>query len=390
MMLGRTKTPWGANMKWKVPLFKSYWEEDDIESIAKVIRRGTYWTAGPEIEQLETEIADFIGMKYAISFNSGTSALHSALLAHNLMDGEVIVPSFTFISTANAVVLAGAKPIFAEIEEESFGLNAEDVKEKITNKTKAIIPVHYGGAPCKEIRALKEIADDKNLLLIEDAAESLGSKINDEMVGTFGHSAMFSFCQNKIVTSGEGGIIVTDEKDVYQKLKLIRSHGRIENKEGYFSTTQEMDYTLAGYNYRMSSITAALALSQYKKIDKIIKMRRERAGYLNDKLSEIKRIKIPTELENSYHVYQMYTIQLENNEIREKLQKDLAKGGIMTKVYFEPIHLKTYYREKYNYGKGDLPLTEEIAKKVLTLPLYPTLSDGEMDCIVEKIKICCR
>jgi perosamine synthetase len=189
-------------MKWKIPLFRSYWEEDDVESVTKVIRRGTHWAAGPEIEQLERGIADFVGSKYALSFNSGTSALHADLLVHNALHadllvhnvtkGEVIVPSFTFIATANAVVLAGARPIFAEIEDQSYGLDPEDVKERITNKTKAIIPVHYGGGPCKEIRALREIADDHNLLLIEDAAESLGSKIDDEMVGTFGHSSMFN------------------------------------------------------------------------------------------------------------------------------------------------------------------------------------------------------
>ena len=197
-------------MNWKIPLFESYWEEDDVDSVAKVIRRGSYWATGPEIEQLEREIAKYVGTKYALSFNSGTSALHADLLAHDITEGEVIVPSFTFISTANSVVLAGAKPIFAEIEDGSYGLNPKSVKEKITNKTKAIMPVHYGGGPCKEIKALKEIAENHNLLLIEDAAESLGAKINNKMVGTFGHSSMSSFCQNKIITCGEGGVIFTD------------------------------------------------------------------------------------------------------------------------------------------------------------------------------------
>ena len=336
-------------MKWKIPLFRSYWEEDDVESVTKVIRRGTYWAAGPEIEQLERGISDFVGSKYALSFNSGTSALHADLLVHNITNGEVIVPSFTFIATANAVVLAGARPIFAEIEEQSYGLDPEDVKERITNKTKAILPVHYGGGPCKEIRAIREIADDHNLLLIEDAAESLGSKIDDEMVGTFGHSSMFSFCQNKVITAGEGGIIVTDLEKIYQKLKLICSHGRLESRENYFSTTKELDYIQVGYNFRMSSISAALALSQLKKINKIIKLRREKAKYFNKKLSKIKRIKTPTEPKDCYHVYQMYTIQLEDNETREKLQQNLTKAAVMTKVYFEPVHLKTAYGEKFNY-----------------------------------------
>lgn len=375
-------------MKWKIPLFKSYWDKDDLKSVAKVIRRGTYWTAGPEVEQLETEIAKFVGKKYALSFNSGTSALHADLLANNITNGEVIVPSFTFIATANTVVLAGAKPIFSEIEDQSYGLDAEDVKERITNKTKAIIPVHYGGAPCRDIKALQEIADDHKLLLIEDAAESLGSKIDDKMVGTFADSSMFSFCQNKVITAGEGGIIVTNSKDIYRKLKLIRSHGRLETSDEYFSTTKELDYIQVGYNYRMSTISASLVLSQFKKIRKIIKLRREKAKYYNEKLSKIKNIKIPFESKNHYHVYQMYTIQLQDNKIREKLQQELTKAGIMSKVYFEPLHLKTFYRDKFNYISGDLSKTEEISQKVLTLPLYPTLTNKEIDYIVDIIKSC--
>ena len=215
-------------MNWKIPLFKIYWEKDDINSISKVIKRGSYWTTGPEIEELENKISKYIGTKYALTFNSGTSALHAVLLAHKLSNSEIIVPSFTFISTVNSVILADAKPVFAEIEDKSYGLDAEDVKERITSKTKAIMPIHYAGGPCKDIKALKEIAEDHNLILTEDAAESLGSSLNNQKVGTFGHSSMFSFCQNKIITAGEGGAILTDSKDVFDKLKLIRSHGRQE------------------------------------------------------------------------------------------------------------------------------------------------------------------
>lgn len=377
-------------MKWKIPLFKTYCDRSDVDSVTKVIRREFYWTTGPEIEQLEKEIARFIGIKYGVTFNSGTSALHSVLLAHKITNGEVIVPSFTFISTANSVVLAGAKPVFAEIENESFGLDSEDVKERITNKTKAIIPVHYAGGPCKEIKALKEIADEHNLILIEDAAESLGATIDKKKVGTFGHSSMFSFCQNKIISGGEGGIILTDSKDVFDKLKLIRSHGRLENKESYFSSTKDLDYIDVGFNYRMSSITAALVLSQFKKIDKIIEMRRTKANYYNKKLSKIKKIKTPTIIKNSSYVYQMYTIRFENNKLRDNVKKGLEKAKVMSKIYFEPVHLKTFYREKFNYTNEDLLKTQEISKKVLTLPLYPTLTYEEIDYIVDKIKKYCE
>lgn len=377
-------------MDWKIPLFKIYWEENDANAVAKVIRRGSYWTTGPEIEKLEQGIAKYVGTKYALTFNSGTSALHADLLAHDIIDGEVIVPSFTFISTANVVILAGNKPVFAEIEDESYGLDPEDVKEKITKKTKAIVPIHYGGAPCKGIKALKEIAEDNKIILIEDAAESLGSKIKGKMVGTFGHSSMFSFCQNKIITAGEGGTIVTDLEDVYQKLKLIRSHGRLENQDDYFTSNNELDYIQVGYNYRMSSLSAALVVSQLKKIKRIINLRREKAKYYNIKLKKNKSIKIPFESRDSYHVYQMYTIQLEDNASREKLRMELQKSKIMTRVYFEPVHLKTLYLERFNYLKGDLPETEKISKKVLTLPLYPTISNNEIDKIVEIIYNCCK
>ena len=375
-------------MIWKIPLFEIYWEKDDVQSVSRIIRRGNYWTTGPETVQLEQKIAEYTGSKYALTFNSGTSALHADLIAHQVAGGEVIVPSFTFISTANSVILANAEPIFAEIEDETYGLDPEDVKEKITNKTKAILPVHYGGAPCKEIKALKDIADDHGLLLIEDAAESLGSRINKKMIGTFGESAIFSFCQNKIITAGEGGLTVTNSKQLYEKLKFIRSHGRLENKKNYFSTTSEFDYTQIGYNFRMSSISAGLVLSQFNKIDKIIKMRREKAQYYDKKLSKIKVIKTPKQIKNHFHVFQMYTIQLDDEKNRNAIQKELSKAGIMTKVYFTPVHLTTFYKEKFGYQKGDLPITEEISKKVITLPLYPRLKNNQMDYIIRSIKEC--
>ncbi len=374
-----------------IPLFKIYSDQDDLEAVTSVITRGTYWANGSEIIEFEEKLADYLKTKYAVSFNSGTSALHTLLLAYGIGKGdEVIVPSFTFISTANAPLLVGAKPVFAEIEDKTYALDPEDVKEKITNKTKAVIPVHYGGAPCQGIKELRKITDDHNILLLEDAAESIGSKIENKMVGSFGHASMFSFCQNKIITAGEGGAIVTDSKDVYEKIKLLRSHGRLEKGEEYFTTTKQLDYIQIGYNYRMPTVSAALVLSQLKKIEKIIKLRREKAKYYNKKLSSIEGISHSTESKNHYHVYQMYTIQLENNINRDKLQENLKKVGIMTKVYFNPIHLTTFYRKKFNYGEGDMPKTEKISKKVLTLPLYPTLKNEEIEFIVDNIKKYCR
>jgi len=373
-------------MEWRIPLFKTYSDEEDVESVAKVIRRGTYWANGPEIEQFEKKIADYLGVKYALTFNSGTSALHILLLAHNIKGKEVIVPSFTFIATANAVILAGGKPVFAESEQDTFGLDAEDVEKRITNKTKAIIPLHYGGFPSRDIEKLREIADKNNLLLIEDAAESIGSSINGKKVGTFGDSAMFSFCQNKVLAIGEGGMIVTNSEEIYEKAKLLRSHGRVELTEDYFSSTKDNDYIEAGYNFRMPTICAALGLSQFSKIEKIIKIRREHGHYLSEALSKIDSITIPKELDEHFQVYQMYTIQLKDKKTRDALQQHLVKNGIMNKIYFEPVHLKTLYKKEYGYKEGDLPKTEGLSNSILNIPLYPDMKKDDLDYMIKTIQ----
>jgi len=368
---------------WKIPLFKIYWDEHDVKSVTEAIKKGMFWAVGPNIEEFEKKIAEYTGARYAIVFNSGTSALHAALLAHGIKEGdEVIAPSFTFIATANAPLFVGAKPVFADVEETTFGLDPEDVKERITRKSRAIIPVHYGGCPCL-IRELKEIAEDRHMILIEDAAESLGARIHDKKVGTFGDSAILSFCQNKIITTGEGGAIITDSKENYEKLKLIRSHGRLETRD-YFSSTEYMNYVTLGYNFRMSNLTAVLGLSQLRKVDKLVEMRRKNAKYMTEELKQVKEVTAPSPPKNYYHVYQMYTIRVDANS-RDKLMKYLANKGIMTKVHFYPVHLTHFYKNELNYN-CKLPVTEEISKQVLTLPMYPSLTMEEIDYMVGEIK----
>jgi len=372
-------------MTWKIPLFKIYWDEEDVEAVTEAIKAGMNWAVGPSVEDFEDLIANYVGTKYAVTFNSGTSALHAALLAHGIKAGdEVIVPSFTFIATANAPLFVGAKPVFADIEEETYGLDSEDVKEKITNKTKAIIPIHYGGCPCK-IRELREVADDHNLILIEDAAESLGARIGDKKVGTFGDSTMLSFCQNKIITTGDGGAIITDSREIYEKLKLIRSHGRLETSD-YFSSTEYMDYITIGYNFRMSNITAALGISQFKKINKIIGIRRDNAAYMSKKLSKIESVTIPKPSNDFFHVYQMYTIKVRR---RDDLMRYLIENGIMAKVYFPPVHRTKFYMAALGY-KTRLKVTEKVSKEVLTLPMYPALTKDEINHITDKIDVFIR
>jgi len=369
----------------KIPLFKIYWDQEDIQAVNNVIKRGAFWAGGPTIDEFENRIAKYIGRKYCVVFNSGTSALHAILLTYGIKPGdEIIVPSFTFIATANASLFVGAKPVFTDIEEKTFGLDPEDVKKKITNKTKAIIPIHYAGCPCL-IEELKEIADEYNLILIEDTAESFGAKIKDKKVGTFGDSAMLSFCQNKVITTGEGGAVVTDSRDIYEKLQLVRSHGRQENP-AYINNPEYLDYITLGYNFRMPDVVAALGISQIKKTDKLIAIRRKNAKQLTTKLKEIREIIIPTPPNDYFHVYQMYTIKVKRGkETRDNLIENLATKGITTKVYFLPVHLTRFYKKEFGYKEGNLPITEKISGQVLSLPLYPTLTKEEINYVFEMI-----
>ena len=369
-------------MSWKVPLFKIYWEEDDVESVAEVIRSGMNWATGPKVEEFEQMIVDYTGVDHAVTFNSGTSALHAAMIAYGIGPGdEVIVPSFTFIATANAPLFVGARPVFADVEEETFGLDPSDVGEKITRKTRAIIPIHVGGCPC-HIRELAEIARDRNIPLIEDAAESLGSKVGERKVGTFGDSGMFSFCGPKVITTGEGGVLVTNRKDLAERLKLIRSHGRAETRD-YFSTNEYLDYVTLGYNWRFSNILAALGIAQLAKIDRIIEMRRKNAAYMTKRLNrDVPKVKTPSPPDTYYHLFQMYTIRTQR---RDALMDHLGKKGIMGKVYFPPVHLTHFYRNIL-HDQSSLPVTEKLARDSLTLPMYPALSTEEMDLMISEIR----
>lgn len=371
-------------MDWKIPLFRIYWDEQDVETVVSAIRAGMNWAIGPNVQEFEKMLAEYVGTKHAVTFNSGTSALHAVLSAYDIGEGdEVIVPSFTFIATANAPLFVGAKPVFADIEEKTFGLAPEDVEKRITPKTRAIIPIHYGGSPCL-IHELKQIAERHNLLLIEDAAESLGASVNGKKVGSFGDCAILSFCAPKMITTGEGGAVVTDSAEIREKLKLIRSHGRAETAN-YFSSTDYMDYISLGYNFRMSDITAALGVAQLKKIERAIEMRRRNAQMLSLKLSPINEIEVPRFPDNFLHVYQMYTIKVrEGRETRDALLASLAEKGIMAKVYFHPVHRSHFYKEKLGYNE-ELPATERLSEQVITLPMYPTLSEYEIEYIADGI-----
>jgi len=371
-------------MDWKIPLFKIYWDDNDLDVVRETIQRGMSWAIGPNIQKFEQMLAEYVGTKYALAFSSGTSALHALLLAYGVGQGdEVIVPSFTFIATANAPLFVGAKPVFADIEDKTYGLDPRDIANKITPRTKAIIPIHYGGCPCL-VTELSKLAERHDLILIEDAAEALGATVDGKKAGSLGDAAILSFCSNKVITTGEGGAVTTNSEEIYSKLKLIRSHGRVE-KTDYFSSIDRMDYVALGYNFRMSDITAALGISQLAKIGRIIDMRRQNVQAMSDGLAHLPEIEVPQPPPGFSHVDQMYTIRVKGGrEVRDALMKYLAQQDIMTKVYFYPAHLTDFYRNELGYN-CQLPVTERLSSEVLTLPLYPTLTTEEIDYIVSKI-----
>ena len=369
---------------WKIPLYKIYTDEEDVNLITKIIKRGSNWAIGPEIEEFENAISNYVGVDYCTVLNSGTSSLHATLLACGLGSGdEILVPSFSFVSTANSVLFVDATPSFVDIEEKTFGLNPELIKEKITPATKAIIPMDYGGMSC-QISEIKEHAENNNLLLIEDGAESLGSSVGGKKVGSISDATIFSFCGNKVLTTGEGGAVVTNQKNIYDKIKLIRSHGRLD-QTNYFENPSSSQYLDLGYNWRMSSITAALGLTQLSKLEKIIKMRKNNADYLSSKLSKLSQIKVPTSPNGYDHIYQMYTIRLPDKSTRDSLHDFLTERQIFSKVYFTPIHNTSFYRQKFGNNENSLPITEKISEQVLTLPLYPNMTAEEKDLLVETI-----
>jgi dTDP-4-amino-4,6-dideoxygalactose transaminase len=348
-----------------IPLFEIKNDIKDVAYFRRVIERGESWAQGKEIEEFENKFAKYLGTKCAVACNSGTSALHATMLLLGIGEGdEVIVPSFTFIATANAPLFVGATPVFADIEEETYGLDPNNVIMKITEKTKAIIAVHVGGCPCK-IKELKEIADDYGLFLIEDACEAMGAKIGNKKVGTFGDISIFSLCQNKLITTGEGGMLAFSKKIWYKGLKRIISHGQ----EG-------IDFVQLGYNWRMPTALASLGISQLNKLESNIRDRRNNAHYLLEKLSSGERIP-----EDYFHVYQLFTLRFGN---RDQVKKYLEKKGISSKVYFNPIHLTTFYK-LMGHKVGELPVTEKVAKEVLTLPMYPELSKDEMGYIAKHV-----
>lgn len=351
----------------RIKLFEPVIDDDDIEAVVRILR--SKWIAhGSEVELFEKEFAEYIGVSYSAAVANGTIALMLALRALGIGQGdEVLVPDYTFIATATAVLMVGAIPRFVDVSYETFNIDINDIQEKITNRTKAIIAVHLFGHPA-DVKALMDVAQDKKILLIEDAAQAHGAEAWGQKVGSFGNAAIFSFYATKNMTTGEGGIVVSNDKNIVEKVKLLRNHGQI---------SRYVHVELGG-NYRMTSIQAALGRAQLRKLDKLNDIRRNNAWRLTVQLSRLKEyVELPYEIPWAKHVYHIYAVKIKRIEYRECLQKCLDNNGIETAIHYPlPLHLQPLFQ---SLGYSECCKTAlKLSKCELSLPIHPNLDSDDI------------
>ncbi len=353
-----------------INIAKPYLDEAEIEAVTAVLRSGVI-AEGPRVAQFEQAFAEYIGVDHAVAVNSGTAALHVALMAHGIGQGdEVITSPFSFVATANSIVYTGAKPVFADIEPDTYIISPDQVHEMITSRTKAIMPVHlYGHAA--DMGAIMEIAEDHNLLVIEDACQAHGATYKGKKVGSFGTGA-FSFYPTKNMTTSEGGIITTDDPDIAARSRMLRAHG---SKQRYL-------HEMIGYNFRMTDISAAIGIVQMGRLAEFTEKRRQNARKLASGLKGSKNLILPVEKENCSHVYHQYTIRTPR---RDSLRDTLQEKGIGTGTYYPLcIHQQPLYKEM-GYA-GSFPNSEKAAREVLSIPVHPGLSDADINTVIACIK----
>lgn len=368
-----------------IPYGHQWIDEKDIEEVAKVLK--TDWiTQGPKVEEFEKTVAEYCQVKYAVAVSSGTAALHSAYVAAGISFGdEVITTPLTFAATAYTISHLGGKPVFADIQEDTLNIDPKEIEKKITKKTKAIAPVDFAGHPC-DYDKISKIAKKYKLLIIEDAAHALGSEYKGKRIGSFADLTILSFHPVKAITTGEGGMILTNNKDFYEKLKIFRHHGIIKKPEkgGWYYEIEN-----PGYNYRLTDFQCALGLSQLKKIDKFIKRRREIVAKYNQAFKNVKEIIIPKERNYVKSAWHLYVIQLQLDKLkvnRKKIFEVLQKEGIGVQVHYIPLHLQPFYQKKFNYKKGGFPIVERYYERAITLPLFPKMTNKEVDKVIKVVK----
>lgn len=353
-----------------IPIARPLLGKEEIDAVTEVLSSGMI-AQGPKVEEFELAFSEYTGCEYAAAVNSGTAALHIALLAHDIgKEDEVITSPFTFIATANSILYTGAKPVFADIEPDTYNIDPEKIKEKINPKTKAIMPVHLYGQSA-DMKAIMEIAEDYKLVVIEDACQAHGAECLGKKAGSFGTGA-FSFYPTKNMTTSEGGIITTSDREIAEKSKMIRAHG---SRVRYL-------HEMLGFNLRMTDIAAAIGLAQLEKLDGFNASRQKNAAMLSEGLKSISGIVPATTREGYTHVFHQYTIRAQN---RDKLADFLKEKGIGTGVHYPiPIHKQPYYME-LGY-KDSLPISDKAAEEVLSLPVHPALSRDDVLKVIKEVK----
>lgn len=367
------------------PIFyaRHFLDNSDIEEVKSVLR-GNWLTQGPIVSELESRVAEFCRVRYGVAVNSGTSALHLATFAAGIKKGdEVITTPLSFAASANCILYQGGTPVFADVDYETGLLDPKEVKKKITSRTKAVISVDYAGHPSYFLE-LKRLCRHHNLVLIADSCHSLGAVYRNKIVGSQADITVLSFHPAKVITTGEGGMILTNNKKFYEKALLLRSHGitskskdliRKSNKNiPWYYEMQEL-----GYNYRISDLQCALGVSQLKKIKKFLKLRRDIASYYNRALKDNSRFKVPLEIKGSKSAWHLYPLRIVDRKInKEALFKKFNDQGIFPQVHFIPIHTHPYYQKRFGYNGGDFPRAEKFYEEEISLPLYPSLSKSDL------------
>lgn len=371
-----------------LPYGKQWIDNDDINEVIEILK-SDFLTTGPKVREFEEAFASYVDAKYAVSFSNGTAALHGACFAADITKGdEVITTPMTFAASANCVLYQGGIPIFADIDKDTYNIDPNNIKKLINHKTKAIIPVDFTGQPVK-LDEINRLAKEHDLIVIEDGAHALGTEYKGRKVGSISDMTMFSFHPVKHITTGEGGIITTNNKYFYEKLLQFRSHGitRDENKliNNHGPWYYEMQFL--GFNYRMTDIQAALGLSQLKKVDKFIKLRKEYVKLYNEAFSTYPQIAIPYQSPEGNSSWHLYIIRLNLEQLtvdRREIFEALQKENIGVNVHYIPVYYQPYY-QKLGYQKGLCPNAEKLYEEIITLPLFPAMTKQDVNDVIEAV-----
>lgn len=339
-------------------------DKEEINAVNQVLRSGML-AQGPKVAELEENFAKYCGTKYAVAVNSGTAALHAALFAAGVGPGdEVITVPFSFIATVNPIIMVGAKPVFVDIDADTYNINVDDIESVVTEKTKAIIPVHLYGQPAN-MDEINAIAKKHKLAVIEDACQAIGAEYKGKRAGSLGDMGCFSLYATKNIMCGEGGVITTDSAELAEKMKQFRQHGM----------SGPYQYEGLGYNYRMTDLQAAIAVEQLKKADGFNEQRQKNALFLNSKLKGC-AASLPEVADDRTHVYHQFTVRIDEN--RDEIVAKLREKDIIAGVYYpKPLHHVPHIA-KYGYEPGDFPVSEQAAQQVMSLPVHPKLSDEDL------------